>query len=110
MPARSWRELGNNNLRRGFGFEIVLGIGEANDTVVLPDIDPFWSGSRGIEGYAERSAEAVRVHRVSGELSVRAGPQDADAARGAFRNEKIAIGRNADETRPFEALGKKRGI
>ena len=99
MPAL--RQSGDNRLRWPGRLKIAQAIGETDHAVSVRDID-VTRGSRRLEGNPKGLVETIRKYadlRLSVPLS---GTENANAARPAFRDEKVAARRNPDQARVVE--------
>ncbi len=90
------------------GCEVAVVVGEAHDFIGVADVNPLGVGAEGIESDAEG---LVEIGGEDGDLFWLAvcidAAKDFDFAAGAFREEEIAVGSEADEARVIEAGGSK---
>ena len=105
----AWPPTGSRGTHR-FRFaargEIAGAVGKAQDRAGTGDIDPLRFCTGRIKGDAERIVQPRRKHRFLGSRAA-IGPQHADAAGSAFRDEYIAVRCGADEPRPSQAGGEQ---
>ncbi len=98
-------KLGNDLLGLARCDQIAGLVGKADDGVGVADVDPLGIRSAGIEGDAEGKVEAVGEGRDRLRLAIRAdAAQNPDLVAVRVRQEDVAVGRGAHQTRLAEAL------
>ena len=90
-------------LRCGAGFEVAVLVRDTHNAVGVSDVNPLRVGTGGIEGHAEGEVEFLREDGGLFWLAVGTdAAKELDLAGLAFREEEIAVGREAQQTRIVE--------
>ena len=88
------------------GFEIAVVVGEAHNFIGVADVNPLRVGTKRIKGDAERLMEVGGKDRDLLRFAIGIdAAEDLDFAGGAFSEEEIAVGGEADEARVIEIGG-----
>src|ERR1700687_1063125 len=98
------RDIRHDDLAPAAWVEIAVAVGKTNDGAGLGDVDELRFGAGRIKRDPEGSVEPLHEYFVDvGFPGPLPGPQDADSARRAFREEHVAVGSGADQARIVEA-------